>query len=314
MSVWVMFRVDFWIASASISFLVGCASGARVRIPELATNPHFFCFSKESLPPSYLLGTFHKASYQTLPSFIWIPFKQSKMVFLEDTFFRAVGIATMKENDFRKRSPKDKTISQRLSESQLKEVKRVFNLANVSTPIDDFTAYGVSFFYQKASEKFTSSNVFLSGKRETIGFMDKEIVALAEKYNIPKVGLDRFDRNLLAEDPTWLQLIPENPIMEDPKLAAQKLQALVDAYFQGSETGILAHADSLTESFILAGRNKIWIPYFSPFLSSQIFIAVGAAHLYGTEGLIELLKKQGYQFHRLRSKRDLELCQRPTKA
>ncbi|HJD92880.1 TraB/GumN family protein, partial [Bacteroides coprosuis] len=42
-------------------------------------------------------------------------------------------------------------------------------------------------------------------------------------------------------------------------------------------------------------RNQSWIPLLEQFLSSQTcFIAVGALHLPGSNGVIHLLKEKGY--------------------
>lgn len=51
----------------------------------------------------------------------------------------------------------------------------------------------------------------------------------------------------------------------------------------------------LNEEILLSGRNKAWIPKIEKFTkNSQCFIAVGAAHLVGPNGVINLLKEAGY--------------------
>ena len=45
----------------------------------------------------------------------------------------------------------------------------------------------------------------------------------------------------------------------------------------------------------LYNRNKAWIPKIEKEISDkQCFIAVGAGHLFGEGGIIDLLKKEGY--------------------
>ena len=47
--------------------------------------------------------------------------------------------------------------------------------------------------------------------------------------------------------------------------------------------------------FLLDDRNKNWVGQLKNILKEKnIFIAVGAGHLVGKNGLIELLKKEGY--------------------
>lgn len=49
------------------------------------------------------------------------------------------------------------------------------------------------------------------------------------------------------------------------------------------------------EELLLSGRNKKWIPIIEEEIKDKmVFIAVGAAHLLGENGVIELLKKEGY--------------------
>lgn len=50
-----------------------------------------------------------------------------------------------------------------------------------------------------------------------------------------------------------------------------------------------------TEAQLLDNRNKNWIPKIEKIIKkNKTFIAVGAGHLYGENGIIELLKKENY--------------------
>jgi uncharacterized protein YbaP (TraB family) len=69
---------------------------------------------------------------------------------------------------------------------------------------------------------------------------------------------------------------------------AQDLPALYALVKQSEELG-----DNM-DAF-LDDRNLKWVPRIKKhILKAPVFIAVGAAHLYGASGLIQLLKKQGY--------------------
>ena len=49
------------------------------------------------------------------------------------------------------------------------------------------------------------------------------------------------------------------------------------------------------EHLLLTNRNRNWIPKIEQLISEQAtFIAVGAGHLGGADGVISLLRKQGY--------------------
>jgi hypothetical protein len=62
---------------------------------------------------------------------------------------------------------------------------------------------------------------------------------------------------------------------------------------------MINNAEMSTASFMenfLTQRNKNWIPVIEKLISSQkTFIAVGAGHLPGEFGVIELLRKKGFQ-------------------
>ncbi|MDO9375347.1 MAG: TraB/GumN family protein [Ferruginibacter sp.] len=70
---------------------------------------------------------------------------------------------------------------------------------------------------------------------------------------------------------------------------AQQLQE-IENLFKESEFGMENHQDIL-----LNKRNKNWVTQLKTIMSAgSVFTAVGAGHLVGEEGLISLLKKEGY--------------------
>ncbi|MES2893836.1 MAG: TraB/GumN family protein [Bacteroidota bacterium] len=70
---------------------------------------------------------------------------------------------------------------------------------------------------------------------------------------------------------------------------AQQLQE-IENLFKDSEFGMENHQDIL-----LNKRNKNWVTQLKTIMSAgSVFTAVGAGHLVGEEGLISLLKKEGY--------------------
>ena len=57
------------------------------------------------------------------------------------------------------------------------------------------------------------------------------------------------------------------------------------------------------EDLLLNDRNKKWVKELNDIMKTEsIFIAVGAGHLSGDNGLINLLKKEGYQVEPLLNK------------
>ena len=74
--------------------------------------------------------------------------------------------------------------------------------------------------------------------------------------------------------------------------------AAIEAMFSKSEFGMQENQDIL-----LNNRNKNWITQLRTILKKKnIFIAVGAGHLVGEQGLIALLRKEGYTLRGIENK------------
>jgi uncharacterized protein YbaP (TraB family) len=78
----------------------------------------------------------------------------------------------------------------------------------------------------------------------------------------------------------------------DTMLTVYKLQQLeeIEKMFNKSEFGMEDNKDLLLDR-----RNKNWVSQLKKIMAAQsVFVAVGAGHLPGKMGLIQLLRKAGY--------------------
>ena len=83
-----------------------------------------------------------------------------------------------------------------------------------------------------------------------------------------------------------------NKAMFDTMMNVYKSQKLneIETLFNKSEFGVKDHQDIL-----LNNRNKNWVKQLKIITrTTSVFVAVGAGHLVGKEGLIALLRKEGY--------------------
>jgi len=104
----------------------------------------------------------------------------------------------------------------------------------------------------------------------------------------------------------------ENEIIEhtlrDLKSLPNLLKVLKRAWRHGdieklNEVGILPFKRDYPEVYqaLLVKRNKIWLPQIEALLKSKEIelVLVGALHLVGDEGILQLLQKNGYQIEKL---------------
>jgi uncharacterized protein YbaP (TraB family) len=148
--------------------------------------------------------------------------------------------------------------------------------------------------------------------------LDKQIAERAELAKIPGAGLETssFQMDLLVK---LLDLRLVKALVEETPNRAKLRQLTHDgiaSYCQGTEKEaeifdgveeqqMLAHGftkadlDKIQDE-LLYDRNTEWIPKLEKiFEQDKVFVAVGAGHLEGPRGVIELLKQRGYAITRI---------------
>lgn len=138
------------------------------------------------------------------------------------------------------------------------------------------------------------------GKTESY---EKTIADIAEKHKIKTLGLETiadqmeiFDK-LTNEQQTEMVMdgIRDGDSSGDDMRKMQEMykKQYIDSlylYITGKESVFSEESDAF-----LYKRNHNWIPKIKEIVANQTaFIAVGAGHLGGNQGVIELLKKEGY--------------------
>ena len=124
--------------------------------------------------------------------------------------------------------------------------------------------------------------------KQVIGLEDpEETFQLVFNYNSFQEQADQLVKFLKRSKE---EILEEQRILADAYLNSKltKMQAL-------NETSFLEYGDEFM-TLLLDDRNKNWIPAIEKSIKENpSFIAVGAAHLVGKNGLIELLRRQGYK-------------------
>jgi len=138
------------------------------------------------------------------------------------------------------------------------------------------------------------------GKTESY---EMKLMEFAQEFNIEKKGLETiaeqfsFFDNLSKEQQTEMVMsgIRNEEYSAKMALEMQKMykNQQIDSLFMyiQSEGGVLAEE----QAAFLDNRNRNWIPQIKEVVKTKkAFIAVGAGHLGGENGVIRLLEKEGY--------------------
>jgi uncharacterized protein YbaP (TraB family) len=138
--------------------------------------------------------------------------------------------------------------------------------------------------------------------------VDIQLNARAHAAQKPIVGLESVDVQLNLFD----SLSPADQRrmlleMKGPDSAAVALTKLKDAWQAGDTASIDARLNAQVEQspqmfdVLVVNRNKSWMPRIEQFLTGHddALVVVGAAHLVGKQGVLELLRAKGYTVDQL---------------
>lgn len=150
---------------------------------------------------------------------------------------------------------------------------------------------------------FISQLITLSQISKNLASYEKELFGIAQSSSKPIVGLETIKEqfDLLNSIPTKIQaksilesIEKENETLEEFKhLTSIYLKQNIDSIkdFVTSHTSVI----ELNNDEFIDQRNIKWIPIIEEELNTKkCFIAVGAGHLGGKNGLIQLLKEKNY--------------------
>lgn len=132
---------------------------------------------------------------------------------------------------------------------------------------------------------------------------DLNIMATANEKNIPLIGLETIEEQLGFFDKIPPQemadLIMES--VENFDKEKKQTKKMMEVYFNQEVNKLIPMMKKQSPEFMayedifLYNRNKAWIPKLKVEMADRhCFIAVGAAHLFGDGGVIDLLVKEGY--------------------
>lgn len=241
---------------------------------------------------SYVYGTIHLTCDATLNDNIKSALDKTSVLVLELDMDDPKMNATMMSNA----AMKDNQNIKDLLTAEEYATLNSYLLTNFGTPLSAFETFKPFFISAMLMTKY------LDCPAESF---EAELMKIAQEQEEEILGLETVEdqMNLFDEIPYQDQIKDVlTSIKDDLENDKEKFKQMMAYYNKSDLAGIqeITDADeSLTISkykdLMLADRNKKWISKMEDFCKEQpTFFGVGAAHLIGSEGVIQLLRNEGY--------------------
>jgi len=245
--------------------------------------------------PSYLFGTMHSGDSRvnTLPAALTDPFDRATSFSME-LIFTGAGIVRMAETMF---YMENENLKDAIGEELYEQTRAAFIKVGISTRDLD-------------KKKPWAVIMALGSPRKTGGvmFLDLRLQRRATLQHKPTYGLETMDEQLqvfegLSID-DQIQLLREALTYQSSN--AEQMDQLLRAYLNRDLAALAAISDRYQARAgpaynklmdrLLVKRNYRMLERMQPRLKEgNAFIAVGALHLPGRQGLLTLLENSGYQ-------------------
>ncbi|MBP6049913.1 MAG: TraB/GumN family protein [Chitinophagales bacterium] len=245
--------------------------------------------------PSYLFGTIHIIASEDyfLGKNVQKKVEQSDALVLEmDVDMNNINIAALTSVSI---LDSGRTIQHYLSDSDYQLIQ-LFMEDTIG--INKFTFEN---FYARLKPFFVEQLIYLKQIGDEKELYEINLKKIAENKNKKTIGLETFEEQL-----QFLDAIPlENQFssivntIKNYSTRTKEFNDLVQAYknqdLMALNKAIEAEQDTSIKENLLVKRNKNWIPKIEQLIQQKTcFIAVGAGHLAGENGILELLRKQGF--------------------
>ncbi len=156
----------------------------------------------------------------------------------------------------------------------------------------------------------------LTSSRDTSGAtLDENLYVVARAHRLPVRTLESADEQLAAFDaiPLPSQAAVLRDVLEHPANGDDARERSVRAYLAGDLAALAALPPAARRDAALAPHYRALVKHlitdrtvvmhhglFMPLRAGGVFVAVGASHLYGDQGLLAMLRADGYRVTRLR--------------
>ncbi|MEN9300180.1 MAG: hypothetical protein RLZZ429_2493 [Bacteroidota bacterium] len=191
----------------------------------------------------------------------------------------------------------------RLKDKTLKDLMSEADYTSLSENFNRVTGMQLQMFNQfmpfMSLSLLTLNSITCADKIQPEG----EFVKLAQQKKMPILGLETIDDQIDAinSQPLDSQLYTLKRMVLAYDSVKNSMNKMIAVYKENNVDKLYdfirenSNGDDRFETEMLAKRNKRWIPVIEKAIHGKpSFFAVGAGHLGGKEGVLELLRKQGY--------------------
>jgi uncharacterized protein len=288
--------MDRWIFSALWLCLLTFAAPAE----DAPTKP-FLWEARHGQGLVYLLGSVHqlRATDHPLHPVLDQVFERADQVAFEIDLDEAMSAAVLLLGVQKGTFPQPDNLAAHLSEQTY---ARVVQYAQ---------ANGIRFY--DLYRPWFLNQVLIAQELSKAGFaadfgVDTYFFELAQDQGKPIKALEEasFQINVLASLPEADQIVAVENFLADPAAAVTQVSDLVSAWKRGDaeelERAVENEFRDDPQSFdlLLTHRNRNWLPALEGFLQGgqTTVVVVGAAHMVGEQGLVNLLRQRGYDVER----------------
>ena len=176
-----------------------------------------------------------------------------------------------------------------------------FKLQTFMTDTIGIKKYTFEKFYTKLKPLYLEQLIFFRYAGQEKESYEVNFKKIADQKNIPTIGLETFEEQLrfMDEIPLDIQLKSIVKTTNNYANEIKNMDTLILDYKAQNLTALTKQFEedenTLAKEHLLDKRNNNWISKLRSLITTKsCFIAVGAGHLGGQKGLIELLKKEGY--------------------
>lgn len=268
-------------------------------LPSFAADKNFMWELDSENNTIYLLGSIHLLSPKSYPlsEEIEATFDEAEVVVVETNMDSLMSPEVQQMMLMKAMNAEGKTLKQRLDEATYDQIQK--ELENMGLSIIQFETFDPWFLAMTV----TAFKLQQMGFNPDFGidkyFFDK---AKQNEKDVASLESAEFQINLFDQMSDETQAAFLKQTLEDLDVMEDEIGKIVDAW-KGGDTATLE--DLLLESYekfpevyekFVSERNRNWIPQIESFMNQEddYLIIVGALHLVGEDGIIELLKEKGY--------------------